>query len=258
MKSGDYYLKKKIYPKAIAYYERYLKNSNSAPLAPWAFLGIARSWVGLGQCDKAAEFYEKAAREDPWGPLSAQSQQGIADCGNFYPLAPGAEWTEGDSLTRGRNMKALNQIQKEPHAWLVRRKIYATGRTESLFEEQLIVITKKPGLLWERSIGSPDPEPGTLILEYPFKQGHSWTTQRSGRKIRRSVVQTNLRLTMPVGSFEGCIEIAEELLGNGSEESLPSGSRIYDTYCPGTGRVRTMMGHLDKRTPHTELLQTPE
>ncbi|MEK7287213.1 MAG: tetratricopeptide repeat protein [Elusimicrobiota bacterium] len=246
LNSGEFYFKHGVYPKAISYYSKSLSRAAAPQEKIAAWMGLARSWAKLGQCDKALEFYEQAAREDPWGPASRTAQAETLQCADYFPLAEGRHWREGDCESHGKNMLAVSDVEEQHGTYLVRRKLYAGLGSPKLVREIPLLYTKEPGQVWERPVGSSGG--ATLVIRYPYERGASWTTLREGRRVRRTVMDAHANVSIVAGAFRDCLEILEETNG------LSSVAGIYDTYCPGIGRVLSSIGHGKHKNPHTELL----
>ncbi|MBI4064265.1 MAG: hypothetical protein HY401_08215 [Elusimicrobia bacterium] len=245
LRSGDYYLEKGIYPQAIRYYQKYLDRATHDENKIAAHLGIARSWGKLGHCSKSLEHYEKAAEFDPLGPASALAQNEILNCGDFFPLETGRHWQEVDSETLGKNYFATYDTLKQPGGFVVRRKLYAGRGSSNVVHDTLFLYAKEPGLLWERLLPIKTAEAATLLLRFPYEKELSWVTKRQGQEVRRTITDDQATIKVAAGAFSGCIEILEE--------TLSGANRIYDTYCPGTGRVKSAIGRGNAKEPHTEL-----
>ena len=256
MKSGDYYFKKAIYPQAIRYYEKYLAHSQDTQDKIPVWMALARSWAKLGNCSKSLEYYELTAQADPLGPRNKAIQNEIFTCSDFFPLEEQSHWEEVDSQTLGQNMFAVNDAQKQPGSYIVRRKIYAGKNSPRLVHEAIFIYSKEPGMVWERLAGQTPANEQTLALRFPYEKGAFWTTKRQGRWVRRTITDKNIKIQVAAGRFDGCLEVMEESTQRGQEtiQALSGSARIYDTYCPGIGRVKSMVGQGDRKEPHSELL----
>lgn len=248
LESGNYYFNQEIYPQAIRYYSKYLKAAGHLEKRTQARLSLARSWAKLGQCDKAAEFYEQAAWDDPFGPGSRSAQTEILNCQEYFPLAAGLTWKEGDSGSKGKNMLAVYEMQSQRGTYIVRRRLYAGLGSSRAVREITFFYRKEPGELWERPLGSSEE---TLVLRYPYEKGAAWSAHREGRRLRRQIVERNVSVRVAAGEFHNCIQINER------QEGVPSGASIYDTYCPGAGRVLSAFGEGKSQKPQIELLSPP-
>lgn len=251
LKSGDYYFKKGIYPKAIHYYERYLTKLEPDHFDERAFIliSLARSYAKLGDYAKSYAHYEQAARANPMGPWAAQARYEMLSTPDYFPLKEGWVAHEGDYQTKGAYMYAQNTIEKHhDQMFLARRKIFTNKEATHLVRQVLVFYTKEPGLIWERVSNPDDPHP-TLLLRFPYRKGYEWNTTRSGQKVKRTITQDSLAITTSAGAFSNCIEVAETF------QELSSEAKIYDTYCPNVGRARTATGKGDLKQPVSELLE---
>jgi hypothetical protein len=68
---------------------------------------------------------------------------------------------------------------------------------------------------------------GRVLLAEPLRLGASWD---EGKGWRARVDAVDLAVTVPAGSFDGCVRIV-------SESGVPRPGRVTTTYCPGGGRV---------------------
>lgn len=248
-KSGDYYFERGVYPEAIRYYEKYLAKAKTPQAESAAAMALARSWARLNQCDKSFEYLERVASGDPMGPQARQAQNAMLGCENYFPLDGGDRWEDVDSATKGRNMWAASETQKQPGSFVVRRKIYAGINSKRLVHETIYIYAQEPGLLWERVAGAPT-DGATLLLRFPYEPGSWWRTIRNGKSVRRTIIEKHATASVAAGTFGQCIEVMEELEGGDLSEK----PRIYDTYCLGVGRVRQRIGAGERKEPHSELL----
>lgn len=245
-KTANYYFDKGIYAKAIERYEAYLNQAQDLKEQARAHLALARSYSKLSNESRSREHYELAARLDPMGPAAQAAHRELLEILDYFPLKPRTRWEEVDTQTKGMNMYTTNEVEAHPGTTLIRRKIFAGKNSQRLVKEVILFYHKAPGVVWERSGDASDPRP-TLLLRYPYTAGSTWNTWREGRKIRRTITKTHLNVEVVAGRFTNCIEIAEAF------DQLSTTARIYDTYCPGIGRVSTATGDEKTASVYSEL-----
>lgn len=127
----------------------------------------------------------------------------------LFPLGEGTRWIfEGTAEGSGARTTLTVDARRS-----------AKGSPELVTGDAKTTIEVRPD-----SIVSAD---GQILLKAPLTQGAAWD---EGKGWRARVDAVDLAVTVPAGSYAGCVRVV-------SEVGPPSAGRVTTTYCPGIGRV---------------------
>lgn len=164
-----------------------------------------------------------------WAKLAKEE---IRYCYDYFPLAIGNLWVEGDSESGGKNYLSEigcvdeKEVNKEK-LWILDKKIFAGTRLVTRIKESYA----KP----DRETVEYKNNRYLTVLKYPLQTGVAWTKVTGGIKVIYMVVSINETVTTLAGTFTDCVKIQQE------QENLP-GSWRYDYYAPDIGKVLTTTG----------------
>ena len=254
LKNARYRYKMKAYPEALKSFDRLSAKAAKITDKQIGMLGAAAACRALGLHDAADARLLRAARLEPFnGPASA-ARAALVTGRDFLPLSVGQQWVEVDSASHGKNLYNINTVSKQGKTFILKREFYAgkpTAPGARAAQVTHLFIDKADSLINER-LGHPDTKESTLLLRFPYREGSSWLTKRSGYVIRRSITKVAYSAKIAAAHFTGCIEIEE------ARADAPDAAKIYETFCPETGRIQTMTGTRTQRYPATELLPAPQ
>ncbi|MFN0117687.1 MAG: tetratricopeptide repeat protein [Elusimicrobiota bacterium] len=194
-------------------------------------------WIGqkeLVDCDVAKPFYEAVLQKYPdsvpWARLAHLQRN---NCPDYFPLVPGASWSEGDSETAGKNARVdlvIKPISTTPDSFLTLAMIDKTyyGGT-SKFKTLSFKYQKTDSELLE--FQSDEDVAGKTILMWPLEVGTKWKTKQGKRLFSYEIMNTNQKVSVAAGIFEKCIQVKSSIEGI-------SGFTL-ESYAPGVGRVLT-------------------
>ncbi len=177
---------------------------------------------------------------------------------SLYPLAEGWAWeyevSSGSAFGGGSaSMTVTNMAERKvgdavtiPRRIEVQSAVSFLGR-ESSMTSFAFVSTDEEGFSWAASQSPTDGEPvirepGDYFLKHSVEVGDSWeqgslpslmTAGTSHESLLVSIVVsgTNETVTVPAGTFDGCVKITAATKPRVSLEE-------HDWYCPGVGLVR--------------------
>lgn len=229
---------KKLYAKAAALYQKFAEKNPKHHRAPEALFRAAEIFrVEFQVSSDARELYRKILTDYKNEPgWTVRAQNALFRTPDYFPLHPGCVWTEGDSSTGGRNMRAEVRVSSSTvEGACLEKKIFAgenlVSRIESCYEiegETLI----------ETKTQSP-------LLKSPFQEGQSWSASGS-RGVHYRIESENAVAQVRAGDFQGCLKVKEQIPG--------FSSWTFTYYAPGVGKVLTTVGTTKGEHRNAELL----
>ena len=194
--------------------------------------------------DLFSELLNRFPAADKWKELAVL---GIFNSPNYFPLFDENLWVEGDSQSYGKNMRVERNCKKiSGQKYLISNKYYAGEKIVTTVSRY---YTKKDYKLHE--FNSADDKESTILLDFPFYKGKTWTTLRDGQKTRFTIVDSSVSVKVHAGKFDNCLKIREENL------SFPSAYK-YKYYAPELGYILTTVASVKEPAErrHSELLSS--
>ncbi|OGS26673.1 MAG: hypothetical protein A2297_04125 [Elusimicrobia bacterium RIFOXYB2_FULL_48_7] len=237
--------KKGFYVQAV---EKYLKVSRKYPkdaLAPEAMYRAGEIYrAKLKIYPEGINIYLELLKNFPdsgiWLKLA---KMGVFNSPSYFPMADGSAWTEVDSASTGKNMKAQWYCQEiSTGVYKLTKKYFAGDKLVTTVARYYSIDNLE--LVESKSQDFADK---TVLLKYPFNTGTSWVTEQDGRKIKLTVIAANAGVKTAAGQFDNCIKIQQEDL------NLP-GSYKYVYYAKDTGFVLMATGTSKTEHRSSELL----
>lgn len=146
----------------------------------------------------------------PVSQAQAPEQPQASGVEKFFPLGDGYVYTYEtlDEDGRAQDMMLLRVRRPDPG----RAELHTASGVRDL------VVTAD----------SIQRQPGGFVLRAPLEKGAQWDGDNGGTT---RVQDVNVKLTVPAGTFDGCIQTVEEISGT-------SRGRITSVYCPTVGLAR--------------------
>lgn len=141
------------------------------------------------------------------GSRSAASTAGVE---RFFPLANDTIFTYQTVSDHG------------PEMFMVRVRRLGPETAQLLTGSSVRVLSIKPDSIHRAG--------GGFVLQAPLVKGTSWQGDRGTVR----VVDDNHQLTVPAGSFKGCVQTVEEIGGDAR-------GRVTTWYCPEVGIARMVV-----------------
>lgn len=129
---------------------------------------------------------------------------------HFFPLTDGTIYTYQTETDRG------------PDMFMVRVRRVGSDSALLLTGSNVRSLTIKPDSIHRAG--------GGFVLQAPLSKGTSWQGDRGTVR----VVDDNHQVTVPAGSFKGCVLTVEEIGGDAR-------GRITTSFCPEVGIVRMVV-----------------
>lgn len=233
---------KKLYPQALKIYERLINRYNNRPeIITRALWRTGKIHQKLKNYSVAVEYFQLLKNYSDWKPIAEKE---IFCSPDYFPLAEGNQWIEGDSLSAGKNMQAIWRCRK------VSPEVYEISRTISAGTTRVSVIKSYYHLEGEKLLeaNQSDLKNSSVFLDYPFTPGKSWEISRSGQKLRLTIISNQETVKTIAGQFNQCLKIAEQI--------SDSSGITYRYYAPAVGWVLTTVGQKgsEKEYRNSELL----
>jgi len=144
----------------------------------------------------------------PTAPPSSPETSHVTGIEEFFPLSEGLTLTYQTETHDGVKDMSMVQVHRV-HSGLAQMR---TGSGVQRLEVTRDSIRK---------------EGGGYFLRMPLQTGASWDGENGGTTVVRS---TNMTMTVPAGTFKGCVH---------TEEEVPEQrARVTVVYCPGVGIAR--------------------
>lgn len=238
--------KKGYYVEAGQTYEEIAGKYPKDPIAPEALYRVGRIYQNrLKLYSQAGSFYKRLLDAYPAAiPWAALAKRSLLDSPDYFPLTKGSFWIEGDSETKGTNMRSeWNCAETSTGTYRITRRISAGSRFVS--ESKRFYRKENYEVREYASAGAPG---YTVILSYPYYEGKKWKQQSDGRSATFTIVSRGAALKVKAGEFANCLKVSEE-------NSLIPGSIKYNYYAPGVGWVLTTTASAGGREhKNTELI----
>lgn len=231
--SGKKHEKKGNHVKAVVKYEKVYTKNPDHPKTPEALYRMAKIYQSKLKIYSYAEKYykiilEKYEGKEPWFSLA---KLGIFNSPNYFPIAHKNLWVEGDSDTKGKNMRSKwTCVRISTGVYCVKKRITAGSKYVTTVKRYFI-----KDKLEMREYLKPNTVKSTIILSFPFEKGRTWESVRDGRKIKYVVENTNVAVNVVAGEFQNCIKVSEQ-------DMKYKGAKKYNYYAPGVGWVLTTTG----------------
>lgn len=242
-KRGKYYAAWQRYQEFAAKYPKHEGAAEATFRAGWL------SQRQLNDCSMANVFYdsvlEKYPTSAPWARLATNQK---ANCPDYFPLIPGAEWVEGDSDSGGKNArieivcKALPDGDAMPSEAGQLSKTYFAGKEK--FKTTQLTYRKVEGEVRETSVENE--LRSKVILHLPVLVGTKWKTRSGERLFSYEIVANDKTVKVEAGEFTNCI------LVRSSADGVPGATNEY--YAPTVGKVLTTFSTEAGEKRNTELL----
>lgn len=211
-------------------YEEIARKYPENPLAPEALYRVGHIYQNrLKLYSQAGNFYKRIIDRYPAAsPWAAFAKRSLLDSPDYYPLAKGSFWIEGDSETGGRNMRSeWICTETSSGTYCIRRRISAgsqfVSETKRLYRKEDYEV---------REFAGSGASSYTTLLSYPYYEGKKWYPRRDGQSLTFTIVSRNAALKVKAGEFANCLKICEQ-------NPMIPGSVKYNYYAPGVGWVLT-------------------
>jgi len=228
LKQAEKKEQKKLYPQALAIYQRLIKRypdrREIVALALWRSGKINQK---LKNYPAAVESFQMLKLYPRW---RSEAEKEIFRSPDYFPLQENNQWVEGDSQSCGKNMQTIWKCKK------IAPEIFEISRTISAGPTRVSVIRSYYSLKGQKLLESsqPDLTNSSVFLDYPFTTGKTWEIARSGQKLSLTIISENVTVTTIAGQFQQCLKIAEQVPG--------SSAITYRYYAPDVGWVLTTIG----------------
>lgn len=241
---GDSYKAWQLYQKFTVEHPR----DSRAPEALFRAGWLAQT--AQGDCYMAQTFYdrvmEKYPQSTPWARLAVQQKN---NCPDYFPLAHGWQWVEGDSESMGKNARIEVTCKRPAKKGLgevaavgIYTRTYYAGSEKFKSTEYTY---KKTATELQEFDSSSDPRSKT-ILQWPLEAGRRWQTKSGGRIFQYEIVSVDASAKVSAGDFKNCLHIRSSI------EGTTGATNEY--YAPSIGRVLTTVSTKEGEKRITELL----
>jgi len=226
------------YPQAIKYYLEFASKHKTHKFAPEAIYRAGRLYQEeLKIYSEAKNIYFDLINRYPENKEFVRlAKIGIFNSPDYFPLKDGNSWIEGDSESGGKSMRVEWLCQEISTGVYKITKRYFAGKN-------LVTILSKfynEENLELRESSEPNFKQYCVLLKFPFNKDYSWETERDGKKIKITIVDTEASVKTVAGEFNNCLKIRYEDL------TFP-GSYKYEYYAQDVGLVLTTVGSKTKK-----------
>lgn len=214
------------YIEACMRYEKIYSKYPASPLSPEAAYRIGSIYKDkLKLLSQACVYYKKVIdlypKSEPWAKLA---KQGLLSSPDYFPLSLGSFWIEGDSDTKGSNMRSeWTCSEASSGTYTIKRRVFAGKK----FVNEIKRYYRRENLEVQE-YEDKNMTKYTPIITYPYIEGKTW---KAGTKTLK-IVLNSAALKVKAGEFSNCIKISEE-------DSILPGSIKYNYYAPDTGWILT-------------------
>ncbi|OGS20816.1 MAG: hypothetical protein A3J83_07830 [Elusimicrobia bacterium RIFOXYA2_FULL_40_6] len=237
--------KKGFYVQAIEKYKKVSSKYPNSTLAPEALYNAGNIYqtelkIYNEGLNTYLELIKNYPDSNPWIKLA---KMGVFNSPNYFPLAEGYSWNEGDSVSVGKNMNVEWYCQEISTGMYKLTKKYFAGR--NLVTTVVRYLNIDNFELIESK--TPDFKDKTILLKYPFNPGNSWETEQDGRKLRFTITDNQASVKVDAGVFDNCLKVQQEDLNL-------RGSYKYIYYAKNVGFVLMSVGTTNAEHRNSELL----
>jgi hypothetical protein len=200
---------------------------------------------------QAQLWFTKVIDEHKESQFCRLAQIGLLESPDYLGIIDGNKIVLGDIESLGKNMRFVTEYKKlDFDLYSATTKLYAG---ETIVKQYTKFYYKDGDTVKESSVNlkTDNTAKYTTIFKLPIQKNNSWTTEKEGKTVVYTIVDTNLTVKTKKGfSFENCIKVMEQNKGE-------KGVRFL-YYAPNKGCVKITTANITelyKEYPTIELVE---
>ncbi len=188
---------------------------------------------------QARLWFSKIVDEHKNSKFYRLAQVGLLESPDYLGIIDSNKVVLGDTESLGKNMRFVTEYKKlDFDLYTATTKLYAG---EAVIKQYVKFYYKDGDTVKESSVNlkTDNTDKYTILLKLPIQKNSSWTTEKEGKPVVYTIVDTNLVVKTKKGySFENCIKIMEQNKGE-------KGVRFL-YYAPNKGCVKISTSNISE------------